>query len=297
MTSECKSRSGIDEVLVRRLVDSQFPQWRYLTIRPVERQGHDNRTFRLGNEMSVRLPTRQEYAAHVLIEHEWVPRIGRSLQLPIPVPMGKGSPGEGYPWPWSVNRWLKGEEARIDRISDLTWFASDLANFLNGLHGIDATRGPLPGKHNFFRGGELAAYNEEFRECLGELGVEIPVEEVISVWESALDSKFQGPGVWVHGDVSAENLLVEGGRLCAAIDFGQIAVGDPACDVTMAWTFFSGRGREAFMSDLKVDEATWIRGRGWCLWKALVDFRKYRRERPEEAARSRVVIREILEDS
>lgn len=66
----------------------------------------------------------------------------------------------------------------------------------------------------------------------------------------------------MHGDIAAGNLLVESGRLSAVIDFGCLAVGDPACDLAIAWTFLRGEGREAFRAALPLDAPTWARGRG-----------------------------------
>jgi len=76
--------------------------------------------------------------------------------------------------------------------------------------------------------------------------------------------------VWVHGDVTATNLLVADGRLAGVLDFGCVAVGDPACDLAIAWTLFHGDSRTAFRDRLAVDDETWTRGRGWALWKALI---------------------------
>lgn len=81
---------------------------------------------------------------------------------------------------------------------------------------------------------------------------------------------FDGPAVWVHGDVTPTNLLVREGRLSAVIDFGAMAVGDPACDLMIAWTFFGGAERSVFRDALGLDDGTWERGRGWALWKALL---------------------------
>ena len=286
----------IDVSLVQRLVASQFPKWADLAIKPVETDGHDNRTFQLGDVMSVRMPSRKAYAAHVAIEHLWLPKLGPLLPLPIPVPLGKGIPGQRYPWPWSVNKWIRGENASIDSIADLGAFAKDLANFLNALQSIDTTNGPAPGQHNFFRGGELVVYDSQVRECVDVLQGVIDASEAVSAWEEALEARPKQPSVWVHGDIAAENLLVEGGQLCAVIDFGQLAVGDPSCDVTIAWTLFSGRSREAFRTELNVDEATWVRGRGWGLWKALLEMREHRPGNPEDAARAERVIRNIIAD-
>lgn len=69
--------------LVRQLIDTQFPQWRYLTITPVEKSGHDNRTFHLGSEMTVRLPSHASYAPAVEKEAKWLPVFKPQLSLPI----------------------------------------------------------------------------------------------------------------------------------------------------------------------------------------------------------------------
>ena len=53
--------SNINVALVARLVAAQFPQWANLSITPALPQGWDNRTFRLGTEMAVRLPSAEGY--------------------------------------------------------------------------------------------------------------------------------------------------------------------------------------------------------------------------------------------
>jgi len=285
---------SIDVPLVQLLVADQFPIWAHLPISPVKTSGHDNRTFRLGPEMSVRIPSAYRYAMHVETEHLWLPRLAPHLPLPIPTPLARGEPAYGYPWLWSVNSWLDGESATIERIDDLSLFAHDLANFLNRLKTIDTADGPSPGPDNFYRGGDLAVYDAETRECIDELQDVVDAKVATAVWESALDDAWSGPAVWVHGDVAAGNLLVKGGRLCAVIDFGQLAAGDPACDVTMAWTFFGEASREVFRTALSVDEATWSRGRGWGLWKALLGVRRYRRNKGVEFVKARQVLDDIL---
>ena len=244
--------------------------------------------------MCIRMPSRDAYAAHVAIEHEWLPKLGPHLPLPIPTPLGKGRPGMGFPWPWSVNQWIEGETASIDHIAGIVEFAKDLASFLNTLQSIDATGGPGPGQHNFFRGGDLTVYDSETRECIDLLQDVIDPDAASSVWEAALDERSDRQAVWVHGDVASGNLLVEDGQLCGVIDFGQLAIGDPSCDATVAWTLFSGKSREVFRTELAVDEGTWARGRGWGLWKALLQLRKYRSNDPGEAAKAERVALDIL---
>jgi aminoglycoside phosphotransferase (APT) family kinase protein len=286
----------IDASLVTRLVTSQFPQWADLPITPVESDGWDNRTFRLGVDMSVRLPSAEAYTAQVEKEHRWLPILAPRLPLPIPVPLAMGVPAEGYPWKWSVYRWLEGSIASTERINDLNEFATTLARFLASLQQIDPDDGPPPGQHNFFRGGPLETYDAETRNAIAALDDQIATELATVVWETALAATWHGSSVWFHGDVSAANLLVRGGRLSAVIDFGSSGVGDPACDVTIAWTLLSGESRGAFRAALPVDAATWARGRGWALWKGLITLAEHINTNPVEAARARHVVDEVLAD-
>jgi aminoglycoside phosphotransferase (APT) family kinase protein len=286
-------KTAITPALVSRLVAAQFPQWAGLPVRPVELDGWDNTTFRLGEDMSVRLPSGGQYALQVDKEHRWLPVLADQLPLPIPEPLARGVPGCGYPWPWSVYRWLAGSPAAAGLIASLSQFAADLAGFLAALYQIDPARGPQPGEHNFFRGGPLAVYDGETRDAIAVLGDEIDAGGAAEVWEAALAATWHGCPVWVHGDISVGNLLAGQGRLSAVIDFGSSGVGDPACDVTIAWTFLSGESREVFRARLPVDAATWARGRGWALWKALIMLADGRRGNPEEAE-PRQIIEEVI---
>jgi aminoglycoside phosphotransferase (APT) family kinase protein len=276
-------RSGITESLVACLLASQFPQWAELSISRVELDGWDNTTFRLGDGMTVRLPSSDAYVPQVDKEHRWLPFLADHLPLAIPQPLGRGEPGCGYPRPWSIYRWLEGQPATIGRIGDLTGFAADLAAFLAALYSIDATGGPPAGPHSFFRGGPLATYDTETRATIADLASEIDADAASRVWHKALSATWTGPPVWVHGDVAPSNLLVADGRLSAVIDFGTSAVGDPACDTVIAWTFLTGPSREAFKARLPVEEDAWARGRGWALWKALITLAEGVRRSPHDA--------------
>ncbi|MFL5761170.1 MAG: aminoglycoside phosphotransferase family protein [Thermomicrobiales bacterium] len=286
----------INASLVRRLIAAQFPQWANLPIKPVTFDGWDNRTFHLGAEMTVRLPSAEGYAAQVEKEHRWLPRLAPLLPLPIPVPLAMGVPAHGYPWNWSVYRWLDGETASNVHIANLRQFATTLAEFLAALQRIDPTGGPPPGAHNFFRGAPLTVYEGEARQAIAALDGKIDTSAVTDVLESALAATWHGAPVWFHGDVAAGNLLVKEGRLRAVIDFGTSGVGDPACDLAIAWTLFAGESREAFRSALPLDGATWARGRGWTLWKALIVYAGLPGTNTLEIDKSRRVINEVLAD-
>ena len=289
-------RSSIDVALARHLVDRQFPQWRDLPIAEVEVDGWDNATFRLGAELTVRLPSGDWYAKQVEKEQRWLPVLAPQLPLPIPVPVAQGAPDERFPYAWSVYRWLEGELAAKAQIADPIAFATALAGFLNALGRVDASGGPAPGEHNFFRGGPLATYEEEALRAVEALGGEIPRDAVLRAWEDAMSSTWERDPVWVHGDVATGNLLVRDGRLAAVLDFGSSGVGDPACDVVIAFTFLSGAGRDRFRAELDVDAATWSRGRGWGLWKALITLVGYLEAGSPDAALPRRDIDRILAD-
>jgi aminoglycoside phosphotransferase (APT) family kinase protein len=287
---------SIDVPLVRRLVGAQFPRWSDLPIRPVEVSGWDNRTFHLGEHMTVRLPSAESYVAQVEKEHRWLPELAPHLPLPIPVPLAKGVPGQGYLFPWSVYRWIEGETATLGRIENLVEFATTLADFLVALQRIDPAGGPPPGPHNFFRGGPLSVYDAETRQALDALNGRIDTRAAREVWGSALDAAWHGPPVWFHGDIAWGNLLVEEGRLSAVIDFGTSGVGDPSCDLAISWTLFGGESREAFRAVLQPDDATWARGRGWTLWKALITLTGSADSGSQEPREPRQVIEEVLDD-
>ena len=262
--------SAITATVVRRLIAAQFPQWSDLRVVPVDVDGWDNSTFRLGDDMSVRLPSGDGYAAQVAVEAQWLPWLAPRLPLPIPELVAIGRPDETFPLPWSVRRWLPGWPATVDRIDDVERLAVDLAGFLTALHHIDASGGPSPAPRNGFRGGVLATYDDETRSAVAALAGEIDADRAMATWRAALATSWDRPAVWVHGDITGSNLLVVGGRLNAVIDFGCVAVGDPACDLAIAWTLFTGTSRHTFRRHLDIDDAAWARARGWALWKALI---------------------------
>jgi aminoglycoside phosphotransferase (APT) family kinase protein len=288
--------ADITAELVTLLIAEQFAQWAGLPVRRVELDGVDNTTFRLGDALSVRLPSADAYAEQVEKEHRWLPVLARQLPLPIPEPLAKGVPGRGFPRPWSVYRWIDGEPAASASIADLPQFAADLAGFLAALYAIDPSGGPWPGTHNFHRGGPLAFYDGQTQDALAELRGHIDTGLAAEVWQVANEAAWDGKPGWFHGDAQPGNLLVRDGRLSAVIDFGTSGVGDPACDTTIAWTFFTGQSRQLFKERLPADAATWARGRGWAVWKAMIVLVGELRDDPEGAAYTTRVIEAILAD-
>jgi aminoglycoside phosphotransferase (APT) family kinase protein len=269
----------IDAALVGRLVAAQFPQWADLPIEPVLPRGTDNALYRLGDDVVARLPRRERTSGTLVKERKWLPRLGPLLPLAVPVPLADGMPSEDYPWKWTVYRWLSGEAATTGRITDLSRLATDLAQFVATLQQIDPAGGPSPGEHNFFRGVALATRNDATREAIASLSATIDVGAVTFAWEAALQAgEWERAPVWIHGDLDSRNLLVDEGRLSGVIDWGCLGVGDPACDVMVAWKTLSAKSRDIFRTLLSVDDATWARGRGWALSQALIALAYYTME-------------------
>jgi aminoglycoside phosphotransferase (APT) family kinase protein len=266
--TRCVQKDEITVELVEGLIALQFPEWADLPVEPVAVDGWDNTTFRLGSAMSVRLPSADPYAAQVDKEQRWLPILAPQLPLPIPLPLAQGAPSPQFPRAWSVYRWIEGDVLTVDRVSDMNAFASDLAAFLAALYASEPA-GPSPGAHSFSRGGPVATWDDQVRQNLDALGDVIDTVAALGVWRAALDARPEIPPVWVHGDVTGTNLLVRDGLLAGVLDFGCCAFGDPACDLTIAWTFLADDGRALFKESVPVEASAWARGRGWALWKAL----------------------------
>ncbi|AQG79388.1 aminoglycoside phosphotransferase family protein [Spirosoma montaniterrae] len=265
----------IDLPLVRHLIDTQFPQWTDLCIKPVALSGWDNRTFHLGDALSVRLPSAEGYTPQAAKEQYWLPRLAPQLPLPVPQLVAAGQPDSRFPYQWGIYRWLNGEPAHAGPIDSMDEFARTLAHFLRTLQQLDTTNGPLAGQHSFFRGAPLSVYDSDTQTALEALESEIDTNLMRNIWAEALSSDWQQPPVWFHGDVASGNLLVNNGKLSAVIDFGCCGIGDPACDLAIAWTFLPAPSRRLFRTELSPDDATWARGRGWALWKALITLREH----------------------
>jgi aminoglycoside phosphotransferase (APT) family kinase protein len=287
----------IDISLVARLLAGQFPQWADLPLSPVPSAGTDNAIYRLGDDMAVRLPHITWATEQVDQEFLWLPRLSPHLPLAIPLPLALGQPGEGYPWSWSVCRWLEGENAQSQHPADLGQAAHDLADFIAALQRIDAVGWPPPGPPDSPRGVALSTRDTPTRAAIAELSGRLDTAAVTIAWEAALqEPAWHGPPVWTHGDLLPGNLLVHEGRISAVIDFGCLGVGDPACDLIVAWSLLSAQTRDILRAALSVDEATWGRGRGWALSIGLIALPYYQHTNPVFAATARRMIAEVLAD-
>jgi aminoglycoside phosphotransferase (APT) family kinase protein len=287
-----------DVGLVRRLLAAQHPQWADLPIERFDSTGTSNSIYRLGSELAVRLPRRPGTIPEVANQQRWLPRLAPHLPLPIPEPIAAGEPGEGYPWGWTVYRWLEGEAATRGNLVDQRDAATDLGRFVVALQRIDTAGGRRPGEGNYWRGCPLGARDDVTRHAIEELHGKVDTDAATAAWDAALATPaWTAPPVWIHGDLMPGNLLVDDGRLRAVIDFGSLGVGDPACDLQIAWNFFTGESRDAYRAALAVDDATWARGRGWALSVALLQLPYYETSNPVMADTARFTIDQVLADN
>jgi len=261
----------VDPGLVRTLLAAQFPEWAELPLEPVFPRGTDHAIFRLGDDKSVRLPRIEWATGQAEKEAYWLPRLAPQLPLEIPRPLALGEPGLGYPWRWCIHSWLPGEPARIERISDPVQAARDAAAFIEALHAIDTTGAP-----EARRGRPLAPWDENARAALAKLSGEVDVAAIEAAYDAALAAPpWDRPPVWIHADLDSRNLLVRDGRLSGLVDFGGLGIGDPACDLGLAWKLFSGEAREVFRSALPFDEAAWARSRVHTVAQAVMALSYY----------------------
>ena len=280
-----------DPALVRRMLAAQYPEWTDLSIRRIPSSGTDNAIYRLGTEMVVRLPLIHWAVGQVEKEHTWLPQLAPLLPLVIPQPLAMGEPAEGYPWHWSVYRWIDGENAHPSRIADLRETAVGLAEFVGAMHALDLADAPLSQ-----RGVQLVTKDAEIRGAIVAVRHEFDAGALTAAWDEAITAPpWDGPPVWVHGDLSDGNLLVRDGRLHAVIDFSCLGLGEPANDLDVAWDLFSGASREAYRTALGVDDATWARGRGWAI-TAAYGIPYYEQTNPGIVARARRRLAAILAD-
>jgi aminoglycoside phosphotransferase (APT) family kinase protein len=282
--------------LAKKLIAIQFPEYTDLNITEVEQQGHDNRTYRIGEDMLVRMPTAEAYALKVPKEQELLPKLASHLSLNIPAPIKIGSPSDDYPYPFSIYKWLEGRSANHLHIDDksLESIALQLATFLKELQSIDDVDGPTPGQHNWWRGDHVSVYDDGARKQIAELSDAIDANKAMALWTQACKTKWSKAPVWIHGDIAVGNIIIQDNKLSGVIDFGGVGIGDPACDLVIAWTYLSGKSREIFINEIDLDDDTWLRARAWALWKATFELTQIKDKNSSEALLQKNIISSVL---
>ena len=284
----------IDEPRVRRLLGEQAPAWAGLPLRLVEPPGTDNVVVRLGDDLVVRLPRTASADQALDREQRVMPLLAPFLPSAVPVPVLLGQPQDDYPWRWSVLPWLPGRPASPG--SGDAALAGQLADVVVALRGID-TAGPTGVDLHSYRGDPLALRDHDTREGLEQCAGLVDVPRARAAWDRAVEvGEHTGPPTWIHADLQPGNLLIDQNGLAAVLDWGMVAIGDPAVDCLGAWTLLDATARGAFRARVDVDDATWARGRGWALSIALVALPYYVHIDRQVTAWARYAIGQTVDD-
>jgi aminoglycoside phosphotransferase (APT) family kinase protein len=262
----------ITESTVRGLLIRQFPDLADQPLRRVASSGTVNAMFRLGDDLAVRLPIIPGGAAGIEHEAAWLPRLADRLPVRIPAVLGVGVPDEAYPCPWLVLDWLPGECPVPGDEASGHLLAKDLADLVASLRLVDPTNAPAG-----YRGGSLSDLGRPVRQSLRQVTDLVDVETLTRLWDESVSAEpWPGPATWAHCDLLSGNVLVDHGRLVGVLDFGASGVGDPACDLMAAWSILPASARALFRADVGLNDATWLRGRGWALAQAVIALPYYR---------------------
>lgn len=293
-----KNELTITEQLVQSLISSQCPKWSHLSLTPIKSNGTDHALFRLGDDYVVRLPriewSQGQIEKNINKEFTWLPQLARYLSIPISEPVFKGNPDKKYPFLWLISKWHQGQHAHFENDNEHEELARDLANFLNELHRIPLTGGPLSR-----RGIALSTttLDQETRKAINALNDDIDTPAILDLWGqlSSTPAWHKAPA-WVHGDFLPGNIIVNNNRLAAVIDFSDVGIGDPACDLVIAWSLFNAHSRIIFRNQLDhIDDNTWERGRGWALSIALIMLPYYKYTNPVLTALATRMINSVHE--
>jgi aminoglycoside phosphotransferase (APT) family kinase protein len=278
------------------LIAAQHPRWAGLDVVPVAEHGTDHCLFRLGDDLVVRMPRVAGAVGQLEKVASWLPRLAPHLPVAVPTQVALGEPGEGFPWPWSVVPWLPGRTATTYGERDVP-LALDLAAFVNALQSLPVDDAPTPPAGA--RGAPLHHVDDAVRRAVRLCGDRVDAAAVLAVWDDALGApEHDGPGVWLHGDLMAGNLLLDdAGRLSGVIDFLSLEAGDPAPDLTAYWNLLASVPRAAFREALDHDDATWRRARGWALAPALTGIPYYWDTAPAFAQRGLRTVEVVLADA
>jgi aminoglycoside phosphotransferase (APT) family kinase protein len=299
----------IDTALVRDLVSRAMPGRAGLPVRRLDASGSTNALFRLGDNFLVRLPRQPGGSATIDKEARWLPALKPWLAVSVPEVVAVFEPDCGYPERWSVVRWIDGAHPEVvtpetpadPRREDL---AADLAGVVQALSlaEVPVEAAGEPDLH-WYRGEPLATMdavtrrNIERCRALGDFEFDLDAAERLWDEAMALPGTTDRPAPrWYHGDLAAENLLVHDGRLAAVLDFGGLAIGDPAVDLAVAWEVLDPPARDVFRGKLGVDDATWLRGRAWALSITLMIW-YYWTTMPERRASRIAIGRNVLADA
>ncbi|WP_340698981.1 aminoglycoside phosphotransferase family protein [Cellulosimicrobium funkei] len=251
--------------LVRAALTEQHPDLAGLPLREVA-GGWGNQMWRLGDDLAVRVQRMDPTPELQLKERRWLPVLAPRLPLPVPTPVRHGEPSAHLPRHWTVMTWVPGEPLDHATITRGEHAADALAGFLRALH----VAAPADAPSSTDRGAHPRDVTDGFE---GFLRAVAPADSaaVRCVWADAVAAPaWEGPPVWVHGDLHPANVVVANGTLAGVVDFGDLFAGDPAWDLAAAWVLLpAGTAARFFDAYAPADDAAVRRARGLAALKAL----------------------------
>ncbi len=298
----------IDADLVRGLVERAMPEYAGAPVRRLATSGSTNALYRLGDELLVRLPRQPGGSSTITKEATWLPVLAPLLPVSVPEVVAVFDPDRDYPERWSVVRWIEGAHPEVVDLctpvdSRREHLATNLATVLDALRQAEIPTRAVHERLWSYRGEPLATMDQTTREnierCRALEDFDLDLDAAEQIWADAMKLPGAADRVtpsWYHGDLAAENLLVQDRTLTAVLDFGGLALGDPTVDLVVAWEVLDPPAREVFRRQVGVDDATWLRGRAWALSISLMIW-YYWATMPGRRARCMAVGRNVLIDA
>lgn len=279
-----------DAGLVTRLLRDQFPDLAGHGVRRSEASGSSNWVFRVGADHAVRLPRSESYTADLLTEAQFLPVLAPHLDVPVPEVLHLGQPSDLFPRHWSLVTWVPGSNPGDLGPPEQERLAVTLGRFVRDLHAVDTLNLESGAVRWGYRAGEpvtevIDGWADEAADELRDL---FDPAQVTEAWRRIRDvPPASGPPCWIHTDLSVENLLAAAdGDLVGVVDFGGLGIGDASADLLYAWSMFDASARVSFRAESGVDEATWLRARGWAfVGPGLLSIAGYRDSMPKRTAR------------
>ena len=292
MHGKPESDIEITDALVRRLLRDQHPDLGDESLTPAA-SGWDSVIYRLGESLALRIPRREIAAGLIRNEQRWLPELAERLPIDVPAPVRIGVPGSGIPWHWSVIPWFSGQCA--DEAAPGKAAVEQLAGFIERLH----VPAPASAPHNPVRGGPLSVHLERLQRRMDNLAsADVRIApELLKAWQAGLDLRPPEEKHWLHGDLHAQNVIVEDGLIRAVIDWGDLCAGDRATDLASVWSLLEDASdRRRFWSLVDIDEATHQRAAAWAVYFGVVLLDAGLTNSPRHAAQGRALLKRLAED-
>ena len=275
--------------LIRELLQAQHPDLADLPLAYLS-EGWDNIMFRLGDEMTVRLPRRAKAADLLKNEQDWLPILTKDFPIPTPIPIRNGQPTDFYPWHWSVLPWFKGTTANLQQPDDDQ--VDVFVECLKKLHHPAPNNAPT----NPYRGVPLVEGAEKIEERLTRLkaNTNFITPKIKKIWKEATEAPYATENCWLHGDLHTRNILVHEGKISGIIDWGDMTSGDVANDLVPIWMLWENpKTRQRALDAYEVTPEILVRAKGWLIYFCAVLLDSGLVDNPEHAEMGRITLERL----